>query len=116
MVGFVGLRSSGAIHEVFLRYGWIAEAVSRGALTAPGKLEKRRGLLRSPTAIDRQRDARDARRGIAAQEHGDVACLQATDYTYRSDLAVIQAPSAEDVAQTVGELVRVARQGLITRR
>ena len=43
MVGFVGLRSSGAIHEVFLRYGWIAEAVSRGALTAPGKLEKRRG-------------------------------------------------------------------------
>jgi hypothetical protein len=34
MVGFVGLRSSGAIHEVFLRYGWIAEAVPQVARTA----------------------------------------------------------------------------------
>lgn len=32
------------------------------------------------------------------------------------DLAVIQAPAAEAVAETVRELVRVARQGLITRR
>ena len=32
------------------------------------------------------------------------------------DLAVIQAPAAEDLPAVVGELVRVARQGLITRR
>ncbi|WGL63376.1 class I SAM-dependent methyltransferase [Pseudomonas sp. CW003PS] len=32
------------------------------------------------------------------------------------DLAVILAPGADDVAHTVAELVRVARQGLITRR
>ena len=32
------------------------------------------------------------------------------------DLAVIQAPAADGVAHTVTELVRVARQGLITRR
>ena len=32
------------------------------------------------------------------------------------DLAVLQAPSAEDLHDTVRELTRVARQGLITRR
>ena len=32
------------------------------------------------------------------------------------DLALIQAPAAEQLAETVAELVRVARQGLITRR
>ncbi|MFZ6049451.1 class I SAM-dependent methyltransferase [Pseudomonas sp. CR3202] len=32
------------------------------------------------------------------------------------DMAVIQAPSAEDLPEVVGQLVRVARQGLITRR
>lgn len=32
------------------------------------------------------------------------------------DLAVIQAPSAEQLNETVADLVRVARQGLITRR
>jgi hypothetical protein len=32
------------------------------------------------------------------------------------DMAVLQAPSAEDLHATVRELTRVARQGLITRR
>lgn len=32
------------------------------------------------------------------------------------DLAVVQAPSAERLGETIGDLVRVARQGLITRR
>lgn len=32
------------------------------------------------------------------------------------DMAVIQAPSAEELPDALGELVRVARQGLITRR
>ena len=32
------------------------------------------------------------------------------------DLAVVQAPSAERLAEAIGDLVRVARQGLITRR
>lgn len=32
------------------------------------------------------------------------------------DFAVMPSPSAEALAETVGELVRVARQGLITRR
>lgn len=32
------------------------------------------------------------------------------------DLAVVQAPSAEDLPATVRELTRIARQGLITRR
>lgn len=32
------------------------------------------------------------------------------------DLAVIQAPSAEDAPQMIKQLTRVARQGLITRR
>ncbi|VXC63658.1 conserved hypothetical protein [Pseudomonas sp. 8Z] len=32
------------------------------------------------------------------------------------DLAVLQAPSAERLNETIGDLVRVARQGLITRR
>ncbi|MCY1330361.1 hypothetical protein D9M71_185150 [compost metagenome] len=32
------------------------------------------------------------------------------------DMAVIQAPSAEELPEALGELVRVARQGLITRR
>ncbi|QCI11630.1 hypothetical protein E6B08_09675 [Pseudomonas putida] len=34
----------------------------------------------------------------------------------RFDLAVIQAPQACDAAQVIGQLTRVARQGLITRR
>ncbi|WP_085674662.1 MULTISPECIES: hypothetical protein [unclassified Pseudomonas] len=34
----------------------------------------------------------------------------------RFDLAVIQAPAREDAAQVIGELTRIARQGLITRR
>jgi hypothetical protein len=33
----------------------------------------------------------------------------------RFDLAVIQSPSAEDAAEVLGHLTRVARQGLITR-
>lgn len=32
------------------------------------------------------------------------------------DMAVIQTPSAEQAQETLGHLVRVARQGLITRR
>jgi hypothetical protein len=32
------------------------------------------------------------------------------------DMAVIQAPSAEELPEVLGQLVRVARQGLITRR
>lgn len=32
------------------------------------------------------------------------------------DMAVIQAPTTEQLADVVGQLVRVARQGLITRR
>jgi len=32
------------------------------------------------------------------------------------DLAVIQAPSAENAADVIKQLVRIARQGLITRR
>lgn len=32
------------------------------------------------------------------------------------DLAVIQSPSLEDAARVIGQLTRVARQGLITRR
>ena len=32
------------------------------------------------------------------------------------DLAVIQAPSAENAAQVIKQLTRIARQGLITRR
>jgi hypothetical protein len=34
----------------------------------------------------------------------------------RFDLAVIQAPAAQDAAQVIGHLTRIARQGLITRR
>ena len=34
----------------------------------------------------------------------------------RFDMAVIQAPSAEQLDETVRQLTRVARQGLITRR
>ncbi|MFJ4433706.1 hypothetical protein ACIPZG_22425 [Pseudomonas sp. NPDC089395] len=34
----------------------------------------------------------------------------------RFDLAVIQAPVAQDAAQVIGHLTRIARQGLITRR
>lgn len=33
----------------------------------------------------------------------------------RFDLAVVQAPSAEDAAEVIGHLTRIARQGLITR-
>ncbi|MFK8330770.1 hypothetical protein M2D63_012230 [Pseudomonas sp. BJa5] len=33
----------------------------------------------------------------------------------RFDLAVIQSPGAEDAAEVIGHLTRVARQGLITR-
>ncbi|PSS59081.1 hypothetical protein [Pseudomonas sp. BBP2017] len=33
----------------------------------------------------------------------------------RFDLAVIQSPCAEDAAEVIGHLTRVARQGLITR-
>ncbi|AGZ34457.1 hypothetical protein C4Q28_18390 [Pseudomonas sp. SWI6] len=34
----------------------------------------------------------------------------------RFDLAVIQAPTAQDAGQVIGHLTRIARQGLITRR
>lgn len=34
----------------------------------------------------------------------------------RFDMAVIQAPAAEELEETVRQLTRVARQGLITRR
>ncbi|MBK5006244.1 hypothetical protein [Pseudomonas sp. S32] len=34
----------------------------------------------------------------------------------RFDLAVIQAPAPEDAAEIIGNLVRIARQGLITGR
>ncbi|NIE77820.1 hypothetical protein F3J44_09845 [Pantoea sp. Tr-811] len=34
----------------------------------------------------------------------------------RFDLAVIQAPAREDAARVIGQLTRIARQGLITRR
>ncbi|WP_166366117.1 hypothetical protein [Pseudomonas akapageensis] len=34
----------------------------------------------------------------------------------RFDLAVIQAPSAENAADVIGHMTRIARQGLITRR
>ncbi|MHC6224962.1 hypothetical protein ACYU03_09385 [Pseudomonas sp. X10] len=34
----------------------------------------------------------------------------------RFDLAVIQSPSVQDAAEVIGQLTRVARQGLITRR
>ncbi|MFJ3073484.1 MULTISPECIES: hypothetical protein [Pseudomonas] len=34
----------------------------------------------------------------------------------RFDLAVIQAPTAQDAAEVIGHLTRIARQGLITRR
>lgn len=34
----------------------------------------------------------------------------------RFDLAVIQAPLAADAAEVIGQLTRIARQGLITRR
>ncbi|MCV9919916.1 hypothetical protein OIU19_14065 [Pseudomonas sp. BT-42-2] len=34
----------------------------------------------------------------------------------RFDLAVIQSPAAEDAAEVIGHLTRIARQGLITRR
>lgn len=34
----------------------------------------------------------------------------------RFDLAVIQAPAAQDAGEVIGHLTRIARQGLITRR
>ncbi|WP_449433935.1 hypothetical protein [Pseudomonas putida] len=34
----------------------------------------------------------------------------------RFELAVIQAPEAQDAAEVIGHLTRIARQGLITRR
>ena len=46
-------------------------------------------------------------------ESGDVLERFADD---SFDLAVIQAPSAEDAPEMIQQLTRVARQGLITRR
>lgn len=44
----------------------------------------------------------------------DVAAL--ADYANdRFDLAVVQSPCAEDAAEMIGHLTRIARQGLITR-
>ncbi|MFK3772676.1 hypothetical protein KSS93_12390 [Pseudomonas xanthosomatis] len=45
------------------------------------------------------------------------SCAQLGQYgNDRFDLAVIQAPAAEDAAEVIGQLTRIARQGLITRR
>lgn len=45
------------------------------------------------------------------------SCEQLDQYgNDRFDLAVIQAPEAEVAAEVIGQLTRIARQGLITRR
>ncbi|BCJ07902.1 MULTISPECIES: hypothetical protein [Pseudomonas] len=45
------------------------------------------------------------------------SCEQLDQYgNDRFDLAVIQAPAAEEAAEVIGQLTRIARQGLITRR
>lgn len=46
-------------------------------------------------------------------EDGDSLARFATD---SFDLAVIQAPSAEEAGEVIRQLVRISRQGLITRR
>ncbi|MFI7857684.1 MULTISPECIES: hypothetical protein [Pseudomonas] len=46
----------------------------------------------------------------------DDACRLEQFGSDRFDLAVIQAPAREEAAYIIGQLTRIARQGLITRR
>lgn len=49
---------------------------------------------------------------IQFADHGDSLAEYAND---RFDLAVVQSPGREQAADVIGQLTRIARQGLITR-
>ncbi len=49
-------------------------------------------------------------------QFADTCCHLAQYGNDRFDLAVIQAPALDEAAEVIGHLIRIARQGLITRR
>jgi len=76
------------------------------------------GGQHQPTLL-RQLEGLSRRKGQARafliQFAEDACCLEQFGND-RFDLAVIQAPTREDAAEVIGQLTRIARQGLITRR
>ncbi|MBJ9977298.1 hypothetical protein IAE35_19130 [Pseudomonas sp. S75] len=75
------------------------------------------GGQHQPTLL-RNLDGFSRRRGQARAfliQFAESACNLAHYGTDRFDLAVIQAPSGEQAAETISHLTRIARQGLITR-
>ncbi|MNC36347.1 hypothetical protein D3C76_227010 [compost metagenome] len=93
----------------------LAPVPSSPALRSPRILL---GGQHQPTLL-RHLDGWPRRKGKATacliQFVDDVAAL-AQFSNDRFDLAVVQAPSAEEAADMIGQLTRIARQGLITRR
>ncbi|MBC3420120.1 MULTISPECIES: hypothetical protein [unclassified Pseudomonas] len=76
------------------------------------------GGQHQPTLL-RNLDGFSRRKGQARAfliQFAEAACNLAHYANDRFDLAVIQAPIGEDAGEIIGQLTRIARQGLITRR
>ncbi|MDF0730982.1 hypothetical protein P0Y43_09625 [Pseudomonas entomophila] len=76
------------------------------------------GGQHQPTLL-RNLDGFSRRKGQARAfliQFAEAACNLAQYGNDRFDLAVIQAPSAEQAVDVIAHLTRIARQGLITRR
>ncbi|GLR37820.1 hypothetical protein GCM10011247_32180 [Pseudomonas plecoglossicida] len=76
------------------------------------------GGLHQPTLL-RHLEGLSRRKGQARAfliQFAETACHLGQFGNDRFDLAVIQAPAAQDAAEVIGHLTRIARQGLITRR
>ncbi|MFT0519429.1 hypothetical protein [Pseudomonas faucium] len=76
------------------------------------------GGQHQPTLL-RHLEGLSRRRGQARAfliQFAETACHLEQFGNDRFDLAVIQAPTAQDAAEVIGHLTRIARQGLITRR